>query len=53
MARLIPRRTKVTTQFFKGLTLVDGVIILAFMVVLALVLLSDFALRTRLILSAI
>lgn len=52
MARLIPRRTKVTTQFFKGLTLVDGVIILAFMVVLALVLLSDFALRTRLILSA-
>lgn len=52
MARLIPRRTKVTTQFFKGLTLVDGVIILGFMVVLALVLLSDFALRTRLILSA-
>lgn len=52
MARLIPRRTKVATQFFKGLTLVDGVIILGFMVVLALVLLSDFALRTRLILSA-
>ncbi len=52
MARLIPRRTKVTTQFFKGLTLVDGVIILGFMVVLALVLLSDFALKTRLILSA-
>lgn len=52
MARLIPRKTKVQTQFFKGLTLTDGIIILSFMVILALILLSDFTLKLRLILSA-
>ena len=52
MARLIPRKTKVQTQFFKGFTLWDGVIILAFMILLALTLLSDFSIKIRLILSA-
>ncbi|MBR2908956.1 MAG: DUF87 domain-containing protein [Clostridia bacterium] len=52
MARLIPRKTKVQTQFFKGFTLWDGVIILAFMILLALTLMSDFSIKVRLILSA-
>lgn len=52
MARLIPRKTKVQTQFIKGFTLMDGVVILGFMILLALVLLSDFSIKVRLILSA-
>jgi len=52
MARLIPRRTKVQTQFFKGLTILDAVIMLFFMIFLALALLSDFSLKIKLILSA-
>lgn len=52
MARLIPRKTKVQTQFFKGLTIADAVIILVAMILLALILLSDFGLQLRLILSA-
>lgn len=52
MARLIPRRTKVKTEFFKGLTIMDGVIGIVFMLLLALVLISDFSVKIRLILSA-
>ena len=52
MARLIPRKTKVQTQFIKGFTLWDGVLILGFMILLALALLSDFDLKIKLILSA-
>ena len=52
MVRLIPRRTKVRTDFFKGLSIIDAVIVLAFMVLLAVVLLSDFSIRLRLVLSA-
>lgn len=52
MARLIPRRTKVKTEFFKGLTIMDGVIGIVFMLLLALVLISDFSVKLRLILSA-
>lgn len=53
MARLIPRRTKVKTEFFKGLTIMDGVIGLFFMILLALVLVSDFNVKLRLILAAV
>lgn len=53
MARLIPRRTKVKTEFFKGLTIMDGVIGLFFMILLALVLVSDFDVKLRLILAAV
>lgn len=52
MARLIPRRTKVKTEFFKGLTIMDGVIGIVCMLLLALVLISDFSVKLRLILSA-
>ena len=52
MGRLIPRRTKVQTQFFKGFSIVDAIIIFVFMVLLALTLLSDFTVRVRLILAA-
>ncbi len=52
MARLIPRKTKVRTEFFKGLTIMDAVIVVVFMVLMAVVLLSDFSLKLRLILSA-
>ena len=52
MARLIPRRTKVQTQFIKGLSIIDAVIILVFMVLLALTLSSDFSTKVRLIISA-
>ena len=51
MARLIPKRTKVKTEFFKGLTLVDAVIILMALLILALVLLSDFSTQIRLIIA--
>jgi len=51
MARLIPKKTKVRTEFFKGLTLTDGVILLAALVVLALVLFSDFSTQVRLIIA--
>lgn len=53
MARLIPRRTKVKTEFFKGLSIMDGVIGIFFMVLLALVLVSDFSVKLRLILAAV
>jgi len=52
MGRLIPRKTKVQTTFFKGLTIMDGVILLFFMVFMALALLSDFSLKIKLILLA-
>ena len=52
MGRLIPRKTKVQTQFFKGLTILDGVILLFSMVFMALALLSDFSLKIKLILLA-
>ena len=52
MARLIPRRTKVQTQFIKGLTIVDAVIVLVFMVLLALTLSSDFNTKVKLIVAA-
>jgi len=50
--RLIPRRTKVKTDFFKGMSIGDGVIILAFMSILALVLMSKLNVRVKLILAA-
>ena len=53
MARLIPKRTKVKTEFIKGLTLVDGVILLVAMLMLALVLLSDFSTQIRLIVAIV
>ncbi|MBQ9790927.1 MAG: DUF87 domain-containing protein [Clostridia bacterium] len=53
MARLIPKRTKVKTEFFKGLTLVDGVILLVALLMLALVLLSDFSTQIRLIVAIV
>ena len=34
MARLIPRKTKVKTEFIKGMSLIDAGIILFFMVLL-------------------
>lgn len=52
MARLIPRKTKVKTEFFKGLTIMDAVMVILFMVVLALILISDFDIKLKLILSA-
>lgn len=52
MGRLIPRQTKVQTQFFKGLTLIDGVIVLVAMIFLALALLADFSIKIRLVLAA-
>jgi len=52
MARLIPRRTKVKTEFFKGLTIMDAVVVIVFMLLLALVLISDFSVKLRLILAA-
>jgi len=52
MARLIPRRTKVKTEFFKGLTIIDAVIVIGFMVLLALALIADFPITVRLILAA-
>ena len=51
MARLIPKKTKVKTEFFKGLTISDGIIIVVAMILLALVLLSDFSVKIRLIIA--
>jgi len=53
MGRLIPKKTKVKTEFFKGLTLTDGVILLIALIVLALDLFSDFAVTIRLILALV
>lgn len=53
MARLIPRKTKVKTEFFKGLSILDAVVGIVCMLLLALVLLSDFSVKLRLILSAV
>ena len=52
MARLIPRKTRVKTEFFKGLTFADAIVIIVFMAFLALVLTSDFSVKIRLILAA-
>ena len=43
--RLIPRKTKVQTQFFKNYTLTDAIIALAFIVLVALVAMSGIAFR--------
>ena len=52
MGRLIPRKTKVKTEFIKGMNLTDALILLFFMVLLGLALMSDFALKIKLILCA-
>ena len=52
MSRLIPRKTKVQTEFIKGMSIFDAVLILFFMVLLGLALLSDFVIKIKLILSA-
>ena len=43
MGRIIPKNTKVKTQFFKNYTLTDGLVALVFIILLALDLLSDFS----------
>ena len=53
MGRLIPRKTKVETKFFKGLTITDAVIMFVFMGLLALVMLSDFSVVVRLVIAAV
>lgn len=54
MARLIPKKTKVKTQFFKSFTLVDILIGLVALVLVALVLLNDvFATNMRITLSLV
>ena len=52
MARLIPKKTKVKTDFFKGLSLTDGVIILVALIIIALCMFSDLPTMTRLIIAA-
>jgi len=52
MGRLIPRKTKVKTEFIKGMGLIDAVILLFFMVLLGLALMSDFNIKIKLILCA-
>lgn len=52
MARLIPKKTKVKTQFFKGFTLMDILIGLVGIVLVALILLNDmFGTTTRIALA--
>ena len=51
MGRLIPKNTKVKTQFFKNFTLLDGVVALVFIILLALTLFADFNLTLKLVIS--
>ena len=51
MGRLIPKNTKVKTQFFKSFSIMDGVIALIFVILLALTLFADFALSLKIALS--
>ena len=53
MGRLIPKKTKIKTEFIKGLTLMDGIILLVALIILALDLFSDLPTMTRLIIAAI
>ena len=52
MSRLIPRKSKVKTEFIKGMSLVDAGILLFFMILLGLALMSDFNIKIKLILCA-
>ena len=51
--KLIPKKTKVQTQFYKNLTLTDAIIALAFLLLGALVLLSSYTIKIKLILGAV
>ena len=53
MSRLIPKKTKVKTEFFKGLSIMDAVILLIGMLILALVLLSDFSGTIKLVIALV
>ncbi len=52
-ARMIPKATKVKTQFFKGLNFSDIFVILFALVLVALAMTSMFSLTVRLIISAV
>ena len=49
--KLVPKKTKVQTQFYKNLTLTDAIIGLVFLVILGLVFLSNFITRDKLIIG--
>ncbi|MCR5553175.1 MAG: DUF87 domain-containing protein, partial [bacterium] len=51
--KLIPKKTKVQTQFYKNLTLTDAIIAFVFLLLAALVLLSSYTLKIKLILGAV
>ena len=53
MGRLIPKKTKIKTEFVKGLNLMDGVIILVAMIIIALALFSDLETITKLIIVGV
>ncbi len=49
MGRLIPKNTRVKTQFFKNFTLMDGVVALVFVILLALTLFAELSLSLKLV----
>ena len=49
MGRLIPKKTKIKTEFFKGLSLTDGIILLVVMLIVALAIFSDLGTVIKLI----
>lgn len=51
MGRIIPKKTKIKTEFFKGLSLTDGVILLVALIILALCMFSDLSTMVRLIIA--
>lgn len=50
--KLVPKKTKVATQFYKNFTLTDAIIGFVFLVILGLVFLSNFSLKIKLIVGA-
>ena len=53
MGRIIPKKTKVKTEFVKGMTLTDGLIIFVALLILSLTLFSDLELMIKLIIAGV
>ena len=53
MSRMIPKSTKVKTQFFKGLNFSDIFVVLFALIIVALAMTSGFGLVTKLVISGI
>ena len=51
--KIIPKKTKVQTQFYKNITLTDAIVAFVFLIIGGLVFLSSYILQTKLILGAV